>query len=152
MTEEKQYWLACYPDEAKEIPGNGVVGGSHFLPSAENGKYELAFLLLDSPRRSAAIMKNIQGRRFVGSTPVHAENGKTYFVPNYDTFDSVACVKVDVAAIPEELSPSLSEQPIPGSYRLSLSEPTIPASCVSEIVELSLSDDSVPDIDELLRT
>jgi len=151
VTEEKSYWLACYPDRVFDAESNGL-GSSHFVPApgGPDEGYDVAFLILETPHKAAAMVKDIRGRRFVGKTDVIGDDGKTYSVPNYDVFDRVTCVRISVPDLPEHLSPSLFDGPIPGTYRLRLSSPEIPLSCVIDSADVSLSDPAVPDIDDLL--
>lgn len=159
MSENERYWLACYFDETYDPTTSGI-GEDAFVPVDESidkpfsfeGDWKLSFPLIDFPEGAAAIMKDLGGKKFVGSELVVAENGKTYHVPNYEVFESFCVARIDAPKIVEDAGShaSITKGPATGWYYLSLPQPKIPALYVVEQRRFSLSDPSIPSLDQLV--
>ena len=147
---EREYWLMCYPDQTSEAKEKGL-GPRHFYADGDyekGGSTGYYTVLMTSAKKAAGLLKLVQGRRFVGTKTILTENGKKYDVPDYEQFHSASCVRIDVASLVESGTAKLSDKPdSSGAWTLYVDEPDLPASSVMEIVEIKLSDPSVPSFD-----
>lgn len=147
--DETQYWLMCYPDQIGGITENGI-GPIHFYAEETENPSEIAYYLALMPTapRAAGLLKLVQGRRFVGTKPIVTESGKKYDVPDYVQFDSAACVRIDAEAVVAQGLGRISDKSdSSGAKILYTHHPDLPASCVIDVVEIKLSDKSVPNYD-----
>lgn len=146
---EREYWLMCYPDQTSEAKEKGL-GPRHFYvdPDSIGGVDGYYTVLMTSAKKAAGLLKMVQGRRFIGTKTILTENGKKYDVPDYEQFDSASCVRVDVNALVSDGKAQLSSKPdSSGAWSLYVTEPELPASVILDVVNVKLSDPSVPSFD-----